>query len=92
MVKPVNRAGDAPEAGKSEVGIKAERGGAAAPVAPVASPSDEKKPADDGDDVTSTTENKVELLIQLPEKYNTPDGRCRLPDNSVLVSVPNVND
>jgi cell pole-organizing protein PopZ len=47
-VKPVNRAGDAPEAGKSAVGIKEERGGAAAtiaPVAPVASPPEEKKPA-----------------------------------------------
>ena len=44
-VKPVNRAGDAQEAGKSAVGIKEERGGAAARVAPVASPSDEKKPA-----------------------------------------------
>ena len=44
-VKPVNRAGDAPEAGKSAVGIKEERGGTAARVAPGASPSEEKKPA-----------------------------------------------
>ncbi len=35
---------------------------------------------------------KTELLIELPEKYNTPDGMCLLPDGNVIVSIPNVND
>jgi sugar lactone lactonase YvrE len=32
------------------------------------------------------------LLTELPDKYNTPDGMCLLPDGNILVSVPNVND
>jgi sugar lactone lactonase YvrE len=32
------------------------------------------------------------LLVALPESCNTPDGMCLLPDNSVVVSVPNFND
>ena len=35
---------------------------------------------------------KVELLMELPETCNTPDGMCLLPDNSILLSCPNVND
>lgn len=35
---------------------------------------------------------KAELLVELPDKYNTPDGMCLLPDGNVIVSVPNVND
>jgi len=50
----------------------------------------------DGDDddaaASTSTGAKVELLIELPEKYNTPDGMCLLPSGDVLVSVPNVND
>ena len=33
-----------------------------------------------------------QLLVVLPETCNSPDGMCLLPDNSVLVSVPNYND
>lgn len=32
------------------------------------------------------------LLAELPDKYNTPDGMCLLPNGNVLVAVPNVND
>ena len=35
---------------------------------------------------------KVELLTELPDTCNTPDGMCLLPDNSILLSCPNVND
>ncbi len=35
---------------------------------------------------------KVELLMELPDECNTPDGMCLLPDNSILLSCPNVND
>jgi hypothetical protein len=47
---------------------------------------------DDDDAAPTSTGAKVELLIELPEKYNTPDGMCLLPSGDVLVSVPNVND
>ena len=30
--------------------------------------------------------------MELPETCNTPDGMCLLPDNSILLSCPNVND
>jgi len=35
---------------------------------------------------------KPELLVELPDHCNTPDGMCVLPDGSVIVSVPNFND
>ncbi|MDY0168224.1 MAG: hypothetical protein RBS80_16870 [Thermoguttaceae bacterium] len=35
---------------------------------------------------------QAELLIELPPKYNSPDGMCLLPNGDVIVSVPNVND
>jgi sugar lactone lactonase YvrE len=35
---------------------------------------------------------QAELLIELPEYCNTPDGMCVLPDGNVLLSVPNIND
>lgn len=35
---------------------------------------------------------EVKLLVELPDECNTPDGMCLLPDNSVLLSCPNVND
>lgn len=34
---------------------------------------------------------KAELLVELPEAYDTPDGMCLLPNGDVIVSVPNVN-
>ena len=34
---------------------------------------------------------KAELLVELPDKYNTPYGMCLLPNGEVLVSVPNIN-
>lgn len=35
---------------------------------------------------------KAELLVELPDHCNTPDGMTVLPDQSVIVSVPNFND
>ena len=31
------------------------------------------------------------LLVELPEYCNTPDGMCLLPDQSIILSVPNYN-
>ena len=35
---------------------------------------------------------KAELLVELPEYCNTPDGMALLPDGSFVLSVPNFND
>ncbi|MBC8868545.1 MAG: hypothetical protein H8E44_03970 [Planctomycetes bacterium] len=35
---------------------------------------------------------KAELLVELPEYCNTPDGMCLMPDGNIIVAVPNVND
>ena len=35
---------------------------------------------------------KAELLVVLPDYCNTPDGMCLMPDNSIIVSIPNFND
>jgi len=34
----------------------------------------------------------AQLLVALPDYCNTPDGMALLPDNSIIVSVPNFND
>jgi len=34
---------------------------------------------------------EAKLLVDLPYKYNTPDGMCLLPNGDVLVAIPNVN-
>ncbi|MBI2928960.1 MAG: SMP-30/gluconolactonase/LRE family protein [Verrucomicrobia bacterium] len=41
---------------------------------------------------TDTAPPQAELLVALPDYCNTPDGMALLPDNSVIVSVPNFND
>ena len=35
---------------------------------------------------------RSQLLVALPDYCNTPDGMCLLPDQSIIVSVPNFND
>jgi len=35
---------------------------------------------------------QAQLLVQLPDDINTPDGMCLLADGSVLVSAPNINN
>jgi len=35
---------------------------------------------------------KAELLVELPDYCNTPDGMALLPDGSFVLSVPNYND
>src|SRR5687767_11065048 len=34
---------------------------------------------------------RATLLAVLPDTCNTPDGMCLLPDNSIIVSIPNFN-
>ncbi len=34
---------------------------------------------------------QARLLVELPDKYDTPDGMCLLPNGDVLVAIPNVN-
>jgi DNA-binding beta-propeller fold protein YncE len=34
----------------------------------------------------------AQLLVELPSSCNTPDGMALLPDNSIILSVPNFND
>jgi len=34
---------------------------------------------------------QAELLLELPDEYNTPDGMCLLPNGEVILAVPNVN-
>jgi len=40
----------------------------------------------------SSTLRKAELLVELPDYCNTPDGMALLADNSFVLSVPNFND
>jgi len=35
---------------------------------------------------------QARLLVALPDYCNTPDGMCLMPDQSILVSIPNFND
>ncbi len=35
---------------------------------------------------------QAELLVELPDYCNTPDGMCLLPDSSIILSIPNFND
>lgn len=35
---------------------------------------------------------KAQLLVELPDSCNTPDGMALLPDGSIILSVPNFND
>ena len=35
---------------------------------------------------------KAELLLELPDKCNTPDGMALLPGGDIILSVPNFND
>ena len=35
---------------------------------------------------------EAQLLVALPEYCNTPDGMTLMPDNSIILSVPNYND
>jgi DNA-binding beta-propeller fold protein YncE len=40
----------------------------------------------------SLAAGQAELLVALPDYCNTPDGMALLPDNSIILSVPNFND
>ena len=43
-------------------------------------------------DKTITVTNKPELLLNLPDSCNTPDGLVQGPDGTILLSMPNHND
>jgi len=55
-------------------------------------PEASKGPAAAGTAGTAGTLKTPRLLCELPASCNTPDGMCLMPDNSVIVSVPNFND
>ncbi len=64
-----------------------------------AKPAEKKPEVKPGEKKAETTEaagakplKKAELLVELPDYCNTPDGMTVLPDQSVIVSVPNFND
>jgi sugar lactone lactonase YvrE len=40
----------------------------------------------------TTPKAKTELLVELPDYCNTPDGMALMPDNSFILSVPNFNN
>ncbi len=42
-------------------------------------------------EVAAVNPKKAKLLVELPDKYSTPDGMCLLPNGEVLLAVPNVN-
>ena len=51
-----------------------------------------KKPAGGtGSKKPTGPQAKAELLVALPEYCNTPDGMALMPDNSIILSVPNFN-
>jgi len=52
----------------------------------------EDKPAGKPDAKGPSGLRKAELLVELPDYCNTPDGLALLPDNSFVLSVPNYND
>ncbi len=58
---------------------------------PVEKKEDAGKKAPEDETASAKPLAKSMLLVELDEKYNTPDGMCLLPDGDVLVSVPNVN-
>ncbi len=41
---------------------------------------------------SATAKAQAELLVELPDYCNTPDGMALLPDNSIILSVPNFNN
>lgn len=54
-------------------------------------PKAEKKEAKSADEACKPLK-KPELLVELPDYCNTPDGMALLSDGSVIVAVPNFND
>ena len=44
------------------------------------------------EDKPASNLKKAELLVELPDYCNTPDGMALLADNSFVLSVPNFND
>ena len=46
----------------------------------------------DKDKAAAKPLKQPELLVELPDHCNTPDGMALLADGSVIVSVPNFND
>src|SRR3990172_5841682 len=52
----------------------------------------EDKPAEKPEAKGPSGLRKAELLVELPDYCNTPDGMALLPDNSFVLCVPNYND
>ncbi len=49
-------------------------------------------PTGPGDDASTSDAARTELLVELPDYCNTPDGMALMPDDSIVFSVPNFND
>lgn len=70
-----------------------------APESPEERPTEEKtaeKPSED-EKAAPVIEGpeplaQAQLLVELPDKANTPDGMTLLPDGNIIVSCPNFND
>ena len=45
-----------------------------------------------GEASPQNAELQAELLVELPASCNTPDGMALMPDDSIILSVPNFND
>ena len=52
----------------------------------------EEAPAGEPETKAASGLKKAELLVELPDYCNTPDGMALLPDGSFVLSVPNFND
>jgi len=50
------------------------------------------KPTEKPDEKAAAGLRKAQLLVELPDYCNTPDGMALLPDGSFVLSVPNFND
>ena len=45
-----------------------------------------------GDATATSAKAQAELLVELPDYCNTPDGMALMPDSSIILSVPNFNN
>ncbi len=54
-------------------------------------PGEERSGEQAQGDNSSEPLKKAELLVELSDRHDTPDGMCLLPNGEVIVAVPNVN-
>jgi sugar lactone lactonase YvrE len=54
--------------------------------------SDKDSPENAPENAPEAGPLQAKLLVELPASCNTPDGMALMPDNSIILSVPNFND